>query len=343
MRLVYFLPILLSTTAAVGAEPNLVTVPQPIPPLFGPLQPPSPRAAEQPPQNETGTPQQPPTAEQSGTENNPAIVRALPSEKTAEERAQQKADHDEKAADDWRMFILTGALVGVGILQFLALIGQAIVFGIQAKRLRESVGLTRDIANRQEADMRASITEAGRAAVAMERVADGIGTSVETTAKMAADQREFWQQQMRAYLAIITGGYVPQDRTTGWKLEVRMFVQNNGLTPAHAVAVSSRARILPFPLPEDVDLSLPVYRQEAAGHIGPRQNFFFRAWLDDLLSDEELTTIMTKETPKLYVYGTVYYRDVFGNDYYTNFCQFCLWDVKGNISTNNVPRHNDAT
>ena len=44
--------------------------------------------------------EQPSSAEQHGTKNNPAIVKILPAEKTEEERAQEEADHNEKAAAD---------------------------------------------------------------------------------------------------------------------------------------------------------------------------------------------------------------------------------------------------
>jgi hypothetical protein len=63
----------------------------------------------------------------------------LPAEKTEAERAQERADHDEKAAADWWIEILTGALVAVGTLQLLAFIGQIVVFVMQARRLRDSV------------------------------------------------------------------------------------------------------------------------------------------------------------------------------------------------------------
>src|SRR5207253_5154414 len=115
---------------------------------------------------------------QRGTEGKPLIIKALPTEKTAAERAQEVNDRRDKAAADWWTVGLTLALVDVGALQFLALIVQAIVFGVQAKQLRASVDLTRTNANRQEQDMAASIAEAARAAGAMERVATSLAETV---------------------------------------------------------------------------------------------------------------------------------------------------------------------
>jgi hypothetical protein len=46
---------------------------------------------------------------------------------------------------------------------------------------------------------------------------------------------------------------------------------------------------------------------------------------------------------KLYVYGTVWYDDIFGARHHTNFCQWCLWKDAGVRTFINSPRHNDAT
>jgi hypothetical protein len=238
---------------------------------------------------------------------------------------------EQQPSSDWW---LNGGLILVGLLQLY-------VFGMQAKRLRQSVDLTRDIASRQETDMRASIAEAARAATAMEGVATGIAGTLENARAMAATQREFWSNQMRAYLAVSLGGHIPQDRNTSWHSEVRMFVYNNGLTPAHGVSVASMLAWLPSPLPENMDFTIP--RPELNQHIAPRQSFFFRAWLDRMLTDDELVMMKRGGDFQLYVYGTVNYRDISGEARRTNFCQLLAWDVKDNVSSFNVGPHNEAT
>jgi hypothetical protein len=186
------------------------------------------------------------------------------------------------------MMVFTGALVVVGSFQLL-------VFGLQARRLRQTI---------------------------------------ETMDKTA-------ERQLRAYVCFVTGGFVAQDRNTDYRYEVRPFVKNTGQTPAYEVFVSSRARLLPFPLPADVDLSVPD-EPTAADNIGPGQSFFFRAWLDRMLTNEEIAEITTGIGRKLYIYGTVRYKDAFGHRRYTNFCQFSVWDRGGNYSGINSPRQNDA-
>lgn len=48
-------------------------------------------------------------------------------------------------------------------------------------------------------------------------------------------------------------------------------------------------------------------------------------------------------TQAMYLYGTVFFTDVFNEQQHVNFCSFGVWDVGGRFSTRNTNRHNDAT
>lgn len=140
----------------------------------GALKPPFPRATQtnKPDQQISTAPEKNRKSEQPSTTEAPTIVKAFTPQQDTTESHQQEQDRLNKAFADWWSLIFTGALVAVGFFQLLALIGQAVVFWIQARALRESVDLTRDIAKRQESDMRASIAEAARAAAAAQKSAD---------------------------------------------------------------------------------------------------------------------------------------------------------------------------
>lgn len=167
--------------------------------------------------------------------------------------------------------------------------------------------------------------------------------SSEATKKIVSTMEANARMQLRAYLSVAPLACVPQDKTTGWKHEVRMIIHNTGYTPAHTVNFSICARVMDFPLPDDFELSLPIQEHTAAGHIAHGQQFFIVASLEDFISDQKLEEIVKGNGQKLYVYGTVKYKDVFGEEHYTNFCQFGVWDVKGNFGTRNIFRHNDAS
>jgi hypothetical protein len=285
------------------------------------LQPPSPSAAkvQRPPQHKGGATQQAASPEQHGSEERPLIVKVLPTEKTEDERAQETADRTDKSSADWWLVRLTGALAGVGILQFLALIGQAIVFRVQANALRESVDLTREVAGRQERDMQASITEAGRSAGAMEHVADGI-------AKMADDQREFWKLQMRPYIALVDPGFIPQNRATPYFAEAQLTMINTGHTPAHNIRFAAYLKVLPVVLPEDFDFAIRPNEIIVSGHINPGQRLFFRRNVGGLLGDDEYDAIIQgRSMQRIYLYGTIFFDDAFGDAHYTEF--LFLWHV----------------
>jgi hypothetical protein len=280
--------------------------------------------------------QQSTTSEQRGTEEHPVVVKVIPTEKTAEERAVEEKDRTDKSSSDWWLVGMTGILALVGT-------GQGIVFAFQAIKLRDSVNITRQISSQQERDMHSSISEASRAAVAMERVATGIAASVENTRQLGEMQRDFWQRQMRAYLSVRFGGVVRQDSTKNYKFEIRVILANTGQTPAYNVFCLSRANVLPFPLPEGFSFETSEIPITSAGVLGPQQVFTTGSFVDRMLSGEEISEISKGSAKRLYLYGIVNYTDAFGVDRFTNFSQRVEWLSDGTFMGFNTRRYNDAT
>jgi hypothetical protein len=235
------------------------------------------------------------------------------------------------------MVRLTGVIGVIGFVQL-------IVFGLQARRLKDTVEKMDEIATGQTADMQASIAEAGRAAKAMEDVAAGINANVETTRRMAENQREFWQQQMRAYVSLRYQGTIHQDDTTDYKFEVGMIIANTGHTPAHGVRYVAKLEVLPLPLPDDFAFDLPDIPVNSAGVLGPQQIFSVRTPIDRMLTNDEITAVKTGQEERLYIYGSVTYKDAFGELHYTNFSQRLEW-LRDGVTANgfNTLNHNDAT
>ena len=209
-----------------------------------------------------------------------------------------------------------------------------------------TVGLAKDAKEasaRQATEMQDSITQSIRSATAMEEVANATKSNAVLMSGLLSRQQDMLNKQMRAYLAFDYAGVIPQDRNTDWKYEVRYWIKNFGHTAATAVNVKAELRILDFPLAADFDLTLPVTRDEGAGTITPSQAFFYRANLGDLISDEEIVEIKSGQNRKMFLYGTIIYRDVFTDLHETNFCKWCSWDVANQFFTTNWIRHNDMT
>jgi hypothetical protein len=285
--------------------------------------------------DETKTTQQPAATDQRGTEQLPAIVKILPAQKTAEEAEADRKDRAEKAETDWWLIKLTGALALVGALQL-------IVFGQQARRLRQTV----EAAAQQSKDMEKSIAEAARAATAMEAVAESIAISAKAAVESVTTVRDVSARQMRAYLSVSINTGIYQERERNLKFDVRPVVFNSGHTPAHKLTYWASARILPNPLPDNFDFPVGEDNLKSGFVLGPHQNIVINAMVQDFVSDDEAQAIKAGIEKRVYVWGIIFYEDVFGESRQTKFCHSIYWIAgpKGElINGNYAARHNEAT
>jgi hypothetical protein len=294
--------------AGVASAQKVVSPPEIAPPPM-PLQPPSPSAGEtrQPPENEPSTPQKPSATEQRGTENNPVIVKVLPAEKTTEERTQETADHDEKASADWWLIKLTGALVGVRILQLLAFIGQIIVFVVQTQRLRDSV------------------SEMKRATAAAEKAADAARDGADAAKQAARVSEAALTRLERPYLFIasvelssVSLAALTPLQVSGEPiveiLRVDVSLINHGKTAASVQRMSGCLRIFER-LPK-----IPEYDPARGGllvippeQMGPRQPFSVEI-------TEDVRRRWQNNEVSLFFIGYVIYDDYFDMQHTTGFC-----------------------
>ena len=290
----------------------------------------------QPPQDQSQRAQPETAGDQRGSATAPVIVKILPTPKTEKEARQEQSDRDDISSANWWMVRLTGA---IGLIAFV----QSIVFGLQARRLKQTIEKMEEIAGGQTTDMQASIRESGRAAVAMEGVAAGIAASVENTSRMAEDQRGFWRQQMRAYVSVRFGAVVDQNKITGIRFEPRMIVANTGHTPAHNVTYRANAEAMEFPLKQGFTFPLPEQTHVAsAGMLAPQQTFIISAVVPILYEEADAGQIRNGIGRRIFVWGTVNYTDAFNVARYVNFSQHFLWLTNDTIMGYNTRRHNDA-
>jgi hypothetical protein len=227
----------------------------------------------------------------------------------------------------------------VGIVQAIIFILQLIVFGIQAWKLDQTV----KAAAQQGSDMKRSIDEATRAANAME-----ISAKAATVASQAAAQSvALLPKQMRAYLSVRIGGGVYQDRAVNLRFEVTPMLINTGLTPANRVSYAAKANVLPFPLADEFVFPPLDKPRSVFGLLAPQQNLIMNAMVkSDFFDDGEVENIKRGRGRRVYIWGTVVYEDVFGEQRYTNFAHSIIWlpskDGSEPIWGYYVDRHNDA-
>jgi hypothetical protein len=194
----------------------------------------------------------------------------------------------------------------------------------------------KEVSTRQAKEMQTSIAEAGRSASAMESVA-------EATKNNALLMQGVMQKQMRAYLVIDIAGGIYQDSTKPFG--VLPSLSNSGFTPAHDMYYWARAAVLPFPLPDGHAFPVPDNPSKSSMVIGPRQSLQLNAYVDNRVPDDDINSIKTGINRRVYVWGKITYKDIFGDDHTTEFCHSIFWlGPEGNqIMGTYDYHHNKAT
>jgi DNA segregation ATPase FtsK/SpoIIIE-like protein len=137
-----------------------------------------------------------------------ASINSQPPEAAQAETAAQAEERHAKKNADWWIVRFTGGIFIVGLFQGLVFIVQTVVFGRQARRLRQTVKAMKG----QAEDLKASVAEGARAANAMENVATHIALSAKAATESVEALKSRTAQQMRAYLAVNISSAVFQER-----------------------------------------------------------------------------------------------------------------------------------
>lgn len=157
------------------------------------------------------------------------------------------------------------------------------------------------------------------------------------------DARKSNERQLRAYLMSVVGGGIRQGGKFNLKFEFRPIILNTGQTPAYDVHIMTGMKFLSFAEAATFDFRLKESSENISLlTLGPRQDKFTQTILDRKLSRAELREYKLGKR-RLYVYGTVYYRDAFKKRRYTNYCYVVSWWVKpGGPIWHNTNRHNES-
>jgi hypothetical protein len=286
--------------------------------------------SQQPPSDRADSKQQtqpknlrsPTTPEERGTAQSPVVVKILPTPKTDAEVALQEQDREARQANDRETISFNRWLVLIGFFQLIVFVGQLVVFGYQAWKLRQTVQAAADQSN----EMRNSVAESRRAAVAMEQVATSMNTVAETTVQnvrqlketvatnreIADRQKLLGELQLRAYVNVIIGNATYQEREKNIKFGASPTLVNSGATAAKKLRYVIRAAILSIPLPDGFVFpdTTPVRSEE--GMIPPHQPRTISAVVEDFYDDVEVADIKIGKGRALFTWGTVTYEDVFG-------------------------------
>ena len=195
----------------------------------------------------------------------------------------------------------------------------------------------------QTTKMERSIAESARAASAMENVAYAMSNNAASAASGIANQREFAQRQLRAYISVVVGAAVYQERDKKLRFEGRPLVVNDGMTPAYKVRHAIKAAIVGVPIPDNFDFSVTEKDYRGGTAIGPRQNREVGAVVDEYIPDTDVAGVKNLSSGKcLFVWGRVEYEDAFGKPHFAQCGQILTWRADDSVFGVYEPRHNDS-
>lgn len=147
---------------------------------------------------------------------------------------------------------------------------------------------------------------------------------------------------MRAYITVLIGNGLYQERKNGIRFEVRAPMLNTGHTPAHKVRYVARAAVLPVPLPFGFDFTLNEPATGAAT-LNAQQQFVLTRVVDDFVNDGDVERIKYAHLHAVYFWGRIEYEDVFGETHFTQFAHFLRWNPDGTIVGHYCEGHNNAS
>jgi hypothetical protein len=243
--------------------------------------------------------------------------------------------------NNWPQIVAEWALVLIAAITALAGFKNLKAIESQVNEMRKTGEQTDKLIKEniaQSGSLEKSVAESSRAATAME----GVAKSLESTAKVSSETLQGFRMQMRAYLTVIVGGGIPQDRESNLKFDARPQLVNAGPTPARNVRYRIKAAILPIPLPEDFDDTIAIEQEIGGNTMAAHQNAHMMGVVEDYVPDDQIEDIKIGKGPGVYVWGIVTYEDVFGENHTTAFCQRLTWLTDGNVFGYYIPGRNDA-
>ncbi len=155
------------------------------------------------------------------------------------------------------------------------------------------------------------------------------------------------QRQLRAYIGVVppADNQVINSFFPPIAPDVRLTPKNFGVTPAYKAQHHTGMGIYPYPIPKDFayPLETPI--------TPPNPITIYPGALDIAgiiaqsrrpLTQEEIASIQTGRTMRLYVWGTITYEDVLGSRHFTNFCISFFDLMPARVRREPCNDHNDS-
>ena len=150
-----------------------------------------------------------------------------------------------------------------------------------------------------------------------------------STRRLVRGAEDTAERQLRAYVFTNPVNSDP-DIVTTKKYPVVYSVHNNGGTPATLMEIGRAVDVFPYPLPKNfVFPPMPAHNVGGGGIvIGANIKFeASRIQADRLFTKAEINNVKKiGAVHRIYYYGWLIYKDVFGKTRRTEFCQSLVWE-----------------
>jgi hypothetical protein len=167
-----------------------------------------------------------------------------------------------------------------------------------------------------------------------------------TVKQMSASE----ERQLRAYITMMSEvadpyrpnqpGWNRTDGEHGFVYELWPKFRNDGQTPAYDVRGVGRVAVFPVPPPDDCDLSLPEELPVLTGVLGAGQPRSMQL-VSPELNGEEIVAIGSDQGKRLFIFGLITYRDIFGNSHQIRFFDGIQF-ASGGVIVYATGRHNEG-
>jgi hypothetical protein len=120
--------------------------------------------------------------------------------------------------------------------------------------------------------------------------------------------------------------------------------KNTGQTPAHDLSIVSKTDLIEHPIKMPFDFTLRSGPDPSRAVLGAGLDTESSSPSERPFNGDEMMRAQYREGGfRIYAWGTVTYRDVFGREHYTNFCSSLIFEEDGKAVGHASEHHNDAS
>jgi hypothetical protein len=194
--------------------------------------------------------------------------------------------------------------------------------------------------------MRSGMDDAAMAANASKDAADTAKIQAEVARGTLLTMQDTAERQLRAYI-IAKAIDADEVRINGSEdavmVTVRIVIKNTGQTPAHNLKIASKTELVRHPIPLPFNFTLISGPDPSVSLLGAGESIESESRPNEPFDGNAMMVAKEPECgAQIYTWGTVTYRDVFGNDQWTNFCSSLIF--RGDeILAHASEHHNDAS